>query len=126
MSGDIKLGNFDEWCSDTATGTITLTVNDPYITPSIAVTGDLIKISDYPIDDTNMATSLDYGIGQISLPSDVDWYKSMGNYFEKEQIYSDFKQEQEIRERNPGIQAAWEQYKILVELAKIPPEDLTD
>jgi len=45
---------------------------------------------------------------------DIDWW-------EDQEIVNTEREERAIRERNEGVQQAWEQYKIMVELAKNPP-----
>lgn len=46
------------------------------------------------------------------------------DWFEDQRIVEEYKEEKAIRERNEGVQKAWEQYKIMVTLAKNPPENL--
>jgi hypothetical protein len=58
------------------------------------------------------------------IHTDIDTGFDMIDWFEDQQIVEEYKEEKEIRERNEGVQAAWEQYKIMVALAKNPPENL--
>jgi hypothetical protein len=43
---------------------------------------------------------------------------------EKEQVYEEYKVDREIRAQNLGVRAAWEQYKILLELARDIPKKI--
>ena len=74
----------------------TINVGDITI-PYISGTSDTITLGDY---DTNES---------------FDWFKDQA-------ILEEYREEKALREKNEGIQAAWEQYKILVELAKNPPD----
>lgn len=54
---------------------------------------------------------------------DLDLTSSgVGGWYEERRIIDEYNEEKALRENNEGIQKAWEQYKILVELAKNPPE----
>lgn len=98
-------------------GSITLDLNSNdynYAASDIIYTSgssDTISIGNYSSGSSDSIT-LD-GVGDFNF----DW-------FEDQRIVKEYNEEKDIRERNPGIQAAWEQYKILVELAKNPPENL--
>lgn len=90
------------------TGDITLDLNynaantinlGDYSIPYISGTSDTITIGDYDTSES------------------FDWFKDQA-------ILEEYREEKALREKNEGIQAAWEQYKILVELAKNPPENL--
>jgi hypothetical protein len=61
--------------------------------------------------------SLDIGSASASDITIDDW-------IETSRIVDEYHEELAIRERNAGVQAAWEQYKIMVELAKNPPDIL--
>lgn len=76
---------------------------------------DTITLGDYSSGTSNTFTldSLKSGFSDYNF----DW-------FEDQRIVNEYNEEKAIRESNPGIQEAWEQYKILVELAKNPPENL--
>lgn len=76
---------------------------------------DTITLGDYSSSSSNTITldTFTSGLGDYNF----DW-------FEEQRIVKEYNEEKDIRERNPGIQEAWEQYKILVELAKNPPENL--
>jgi hypothetical protein len=95
-----------------------------------SITIDLSSVSDdgsyyaacdtiYTSGTTDTITLLDHYKSNSSDFSDIniDW-------FEDQRIVNEYNEEKAIRERNPGIQEAWEQYKILVELAKNPPENI--
>lgn len=75
---------------------------------------DTITLGDYTSSSSSTFTldSLKSGFSDYNF----DW-------FEDQRIVNEYNEEKAIRERNPGIQEAWEQYKILVELAKNPPEE---
>lgn len=88
-----------------------------------ATSSDSIYISDYvnASSDTITLGPLDTlsGYSATDITVDMDW-------FEDQRIVEEYREEKAIRERNEGIQHAWEQYKILVELAKNPPENLDE
>ena len=98
-------------------GSITLDLNNNdyiYAASDIIYTSgssDTISIGNYSSGSSDSIT-LD-GVGDFNF----DW-------FEDQRIVKEYNEEKDIRERNPGIQEVWEQYKILVELAKNPPENL--
>ena len=66
-------------------------------------------------------------IGQSSGYSSIDLTTGLDGlteWMEDQRIVEEYREEKAIRERNEGVQAAWEQYKIMVALAKEPPENL--
>lgn len=83
-----------------------------------------INLGDYSVPYIS-STSDTITIGQSSGYQSIDLTgldSSMVDWMEDQRIVEEYKEEKAIRERNEGIQHAWEQYKILVELAKNPPE----
>lgn len=89
-----------------------------YFYPADAIytssSSDTITLSGSYMDSSSTTISLD----STSLGVDISgWY-------EDQQIIDEYKEEKALREQNEGIQHAWEQYKILVELAKNPPKNL--
>lgn len=96
--------------------TITITLGDSF-TYDYAFDTDN-SISDYVncSSDTITFGPIDHSeiISAGDIIDNIDW-------FEDQRILIEYQEEKELRERNEGIQAAWEQYKILVELAKNPP-----
>lgn len=97
---------------------ISITPDNYSIPASIAVSGDIILTSSMPYSYNYNNTM---AISGIASGIDVDYATHLQEYLEKEQIYKDYKIEESLRMNNPGIQAVWEQYRILVELAKEPP-----
>ena len=81
-----------------------------------STSSDTITLGDYASSSSSSTFTLD------SLKSGFGDYNF--DWFEDQRIVNEYNEEKAIRERNPGIQEAWEQYKILVELAKNPPENL--
>ena len=68
----------------------------------------------------DVMTSMSYGSDTITL-NNIDLGINM-DWVNQQAIYDEYREEKEIRERNEGVQKAWEQYKIMVALAKMPPE----
>ena len=68
----------------------------------------------------DVMTSMSYGSDTITL-NNIDLGMNM-DWVNQQIIYDEYREEKEIRERNEGVQKAWEQYKIMVVLAKMPPE----
>lgn len=101
----IDLGNGNSYDLDITTATSSDSI---YISDYVNASSDTITLG--PIDTLS-------GYASTDIKLDMDW-------FEDQRIVEEYREEQELRERNEGIQAAWEQYKILVELAKNPPENL--
>jgi hypothetical protein len=60
----------------------------------------------------------------LTLTDSAVEYDGIKDWLNDYSIVEEYKEEKAIRERNAGVQAAWEQYKIMVELAKNPPENL--
>jgi hypothetical protein len=99
-------------------------MNDDTITitlPGLSSGGEYYY--DNQIDLSNSTIDL---TGIFNSSTDTIFVDDIGtsNWIEEQQILQDYKEEKEIRERNAGVLAAWEQYKIMVELAKNPPEIL--
>ena len=96
-------------------------MDDNTITIDLSSVFDDIKFdssNDYYSTDANTITLGNY-------KSNVDDFADINiDWFEDQRIVNEYNEEKAIRESNPGIQEAWEQYKILVELAKNPPENL--
>lgn len=98
--------------------TITMDVSPGQDTFTVTDTIDLSSISVGSLNGLGY-TDITINTGDIQLDYVTDYYK-------EQEIVSEYREEEKIRERNPGIQAAWEAYKILVELAKNPPENLDE
>ena len=82
-------------------------------------TMDTVTISDVTTNTGSVTLTIDPNY-QIDL-SDSD-LGGIGTWYEERRIVDEYNEEKALRENNEGIQKAWEQYKILVELAKLPPE----
>jgi hypothetical protein len=80
--------------------------DDHYVTVGGNDTIDLSSI--------NIGNISDAGTITITPGFDMNWW-------EDQEIVNTEREERAIRERNEGVQRAWEQYKIMVELAKTPP-----
>lgn len=85
----------------------------------------IIDLSD--LDLSTYSYSSDYTItldsGSASA-ADITTFDIGADWLEDQEIVNTEREERAIRERNEGVQKAWEQYKIMVELAKNPPENL--
>jgi hypothetical protein len=79
---------------------------------TVAVSGVNINISG--------ATSNNGVIGDTNW---TDCFDTMAEYIKMQETWLREKDEQLIRERNPAVQAAWEQYRILVGLARDFPKN---
>jgi hypothetical protein len=66
------------------------------------------------LSSINIGNISDAGTVTITPGFDINWW-------EDQEIVNTEREERTIRERNEGVQRAWEQYKIMVELAKNPP-----
>lgn len=83
---------------------------------------DSITISGIAGDSTYTTDSVTLSLDpsfQINLD---DTTVGLGAWYEERRIIDEYNEEKALRDQNEGIQKAWEQYKILVELAKNPPE----
>lgn len=107
----IDLGSFTIDLSDISSSTDYYAASDIYTSSS----SDTITLGNYSSSSSGTFTldALKSGYSDYN----IDW-------FEDQRIVEEYKEEKAIREQNEGIQKAWEQYKILVELAKNPPENL--
>lgn len=75
--------------------------------------------SGYVLSNTSTIT-VSKPVTSITLDGNYDL--GIGGWFEDQKILEEHREEKLLRENNEGIQKAWEAYKILVELAKNPPE----
>lgn len=78
------------------------------------------------LPDVNMGTVSvgSVALDTITISDGADLTGMNMDWLEQYSVYEEYKEEKEIRERNEGVQKAWEQYKIMVALAKNPPEPL--
>lgn len=91
----------------------------------------VINIDGYDISDQYTytdSTTLDLSSITIASPDPTvtisDGTGFNITWWEDQEIVNTEREERAIRERNEGVRQAWEQYKIMVELARNPPEPL--
>jgi hypothetical protein len=107
--------------------TITIDLGD--VDPFSYESGDTVTLDLSGIDSAaaDMVTTVNTsGIGSITISDFTlnDFDITTSEWFKDQEILKEHREEEEIRARNEGVQKAWEQYKIMVALAKEPPENL--
>jgi len=89
---------------------------DPNYT--VKVTSGSVHISG-AIENTGIASAP----CTLRYSHDAEWFEKMKDYSKMQELWNQEKTDSIIRERNAAVQAAWEQYRILVELARDFPEN---
>jgi hypothetical protein len=84
---------------------------DPNYT--VKVTSGSIHISG-AIENTGIVSAQ----SGLVYTNDAEWLEKIKDYIKMQELWNQEKTESIIRQHNPAVQSAWEQYRILVELAR--------
>lgn len=101
-----------------ASGTDTITVS--------GMSEDTVLID---LSNISMSSSMTYPAGglyshnwdpnlTVTLGDPGSNFDGLNVYMEERGIVDDYREAEAIRKRNPGVQAAWEQYQIMLNLAR--------